>query len=507
MSRFTGATTRVVVSLLLLATVALPNALALAAAGCGRVTKSGWWYTYDVPDFAGGGPITSFAIDAFHATTMYATDGTQVLRTTDGGCKWKQVLSIAGTTPLDYGFRGDAATIEEIHVPRSPGAGKRVLLVVREDAGGTTRPHVLRSGTMGDDWNSGTGLPPVGDPETLLTSSVEPNVGYLGVDVGGGGLDLLFATADGGATWTLRSDLTRTEPNRGIAGLAIDPLDPLALWAYGPGGLWESKDGGASFTRVQQFTGEEVVEVQVFHAPSRTRPILFAFRGPQHEDVQVSTDGGATWGRIDTPDVVDSAAFGRTPQELMISVEGRIFFRDWVSESWIGVTVPRPGIGGLVSDLALEVDFYGHTAGTIERYDGPTMRPRSAAGGGGPIFDVPGLDVPEEVQPPAPPALTPGGTKVRMKTGATRTVDYRLKLSEKTTKLDLFFLLDTSDTMSGTIQGLIYSVSGIINRLNDAGLDAQFGIGVSRAYTDTAVPRPPCESETQQNCERNFIYR
>lgn len=94
-----------------------------------------------------------------------------------------------------------------------------------------------------------------------------------------------------------------------------------------------------------------------------------------------------------------------------------------------------------------------------------------------------------------------------MKTGAKKTVDYRLKLSAKDTPLDVFFLLDTSDTMSGTIQGLIDSVGGIINQLRAAGLDPHFGVGVSRAYTDTAVPRQPCESETDQNCERNFIYR
>ncbi|HYP22647.1 MAG TPA: vWA domain-containing protein, partial [Actinomycetota bacterium] len=233
---------------------------------------------------------------------------------------------------------------------------------------------------------------------------------------------------------------------------------------------------------------------------------FYAFRR-SHSDMRLSTDGGRTWPRTDTPGVVDSAAIGRNPSEIVISVRGRLYFFDPPTREWVGIEVPRSGIGGLESDLGLEVDFYGHTAGTIEKYDGPVSRTVGPDPDGGPVFDVPGLINPDGVVKPLPPALGPDDAKVRMKTGAKRTVDYRLKLSAKETMLDVFFLLDTSDTMSGTIQGLIDSVGSIINRLRAAGLDAHFGIGVSRAYTDTAVPRPTCESETDQNCERNFIYR
>lgn len=508
MKRIAGATTRVVVTLLLVVTVVLPNALAIAAAGCGRVTQSGYWFTYDVPDFASKGPITGYAIDAIQPETMYATDGKDVLRTSDGGCTWKKVFSVTGTTPLQYGFRGDAATIDSIHVPRSAAARGQVLLLVAEQAGGVTRPHVVRSTDSGKTWATGdAGLPPAGIPESLVMSPSNPVIGYLGVDVGGGGeLDLLFATTDGGTTWTLKSDLARTPANRGVDDLAIDPLVPTDLWAYGSGGLYASKDGGASFTAEDEFTNSQVSEVEVFHSPSREWPIVFVFRS-SHTDMRLTTNNGGSWPRVDTPGVVDSAAYGRTPNELLITIGGRVYFFDHPTSSWIQVETPRPGIGGLVSDLGLEQDFYGSTAGTIERYDGPTTRFDDVTGPTGPVFEVPGLIVPPEALPPAPPALAPAGTKVKMKTGAERSVDYRLKLSPKDTPLDVFFLIDTSDTMSGTIQGLIDSVGSIINQLRAAGLDAHFGIGVSRAYTDTAVPREPCESESDTNCERNFIYR
>lgn len=512
LQRIAGATTRVVVALLLLATVVLPNALSIAAAAaCGNVREAGLWVTYDVPDFRSGGPITGYAINAFQPDTMFATDGKDVLRTTNGGCNWTRVFSVTGTTPLDYGFRGDASTIDSIHVPRSLQAPGRVLLVVKEtQAQGAIRPHVVRSDDNGDTWTTGdAGLPPVGDPEALVIAPSNPSTAYLGIDVGNGGLDLLFATADGGTTWTLRSDLTKTPANRSVEDLTVDPLNPADLWAYGEGGLFRSTDGGASFQAIPEFSenGSIVSDVEVFHSPSREWPIVFAFRSSNHQDMRISTDNAGSWSRIDTPGAVSSAAYGRTPNELLISVGGRIYFFDHPSQSWVEVQVPRAGIGGLVSDLDVEQDFYGSTAGTIERYDGPTTRIGRPRGPGGPVFDVPGLIPPDEVQPPPPPSLTPGGAKLKMKTGAKKSVDYRLKLSPKGTPLDVFFLLDTSDTMSGTIQGLIDSVGSIINQLNAAGLDAQFGIGVSRAYTDTAVPREPCESENDTGCERNFIYK
>jgi hypothetical protein len=506
-NRLTGATTRVVVALLSIATVVLPNALAVAQGGCSRVTRGQYWTTFDVPDFPNRGSIVSYAVVPFQPRTMFATNGVDVLRTTDGGCKWTEVYSVTGKTPLDHGFRGDSARIVAVHVPRSPAANERVLLVIEESVHTATRPHVVRSDDAGNTWVTGdAGLPPTGRPETLVTTSIDHNVGYLGIDVGDGGLDLVFATVDGGATWSLRSNLTQTAPNRAITGLSVDPLAPNELWAFGPGGLFRSSDGGASFALEPQFRNSAVSEVDVFHAPARQHGIVLAFR-PEEQDVRISTDDGESWPRYDTPGPVESAVFGRVPTELMISVGGKIYLYSAPSDSWIGLITPRSGIGGLSSDQAVEQDFYGKTTGTIERYEGPTTIDVPPPTARGPSFDIPGL---LDGAPPAPlaePALGPPDVRVRMKTGASKPVDYRLRLDERTTKLDVFFLIDTSDTMSGTIQGLIDSVGGIINSLRRAGLDVQFGLGVSRAYTDTAVPREPCESDTDTNCERNFIYR
>ncbi|HEV2757434.1 MAG TPA: hypothetical protein VG318_16845 [Actinomycetota bacterium] len=491
--------------LLSVLTVVLPNALAIAQGGCSRVTRSGHWVTADVQEFASGGPITDYEIVAINSQTIFVTDGTDVLRTSNGGCTWRKVFSVTGTTPLDYGFRGDASEILSIDLPRT--GGTTVLLAVEEQVGATSRPHVVRGENLGESWESGdVGLPPTGRPEALVISPINPEIAYLGVDVGGGSLDLIFRSEDGGATWRLRSDLTKVAPNRGIDDFKVDPMKPEELWAYGPGGLLKSTDGGATFTPIDEFLTSIVREVLVFHAPSRTNPVVLAFRQGAN-DYLTSADGGENWSRTDTPGTVESAAYGRQPLELMIQTYRALHVLNAASGTWIRVLTPRAGIVDLDSDLGVDVTFFGRTAGTIEMYDGPTGVKIPPAVRGGPDIDVPGLIPDKDAIPPAPPALGPPDAKVVMKTGAERSVDYRLKLSRETTKLDVFFLLDTSDTMSGTIQGLAQSVTGIINELRAQGLDAQFGIGVSRAYTDTAVPREPCQSETDTNCERNFIYR
>jgi hypothetical protein len=511
LTRLTTATTRVVITLLSILTVVLPNALAIAQGGCGRVTVGENWTTYDVPDFPSGGEITDYAVDPIQPATIYATNGTDVSRTTDAGCTWKPSYSVTGKTPLDHGYRGDAAHILTITVPRSTAAHQRVYLTIEEDTGVATRPHVVRSDQKGapDSWvTSDAGLPPTGRPETLLVSPSNPQIAYLGIDVGGGSLDLLFASTDGGATWTLRSDLTKAAPNRGIEGLEIDPLVPERLWAFGPGGLMRSEDGGASFgTPDPRVGGAPVTELLAYHSPTREYPTVHAFRGAPKEDMLTSNDNGGTWPRTDTPGTVLSGMYGKQPTELMIATARGVYLFDPPSQTWSTVRTPRPGIGDITADLAENHDFWGRTSGTIERYTGATGFTIPPGVSVGPDIEVGGLVPDEEALPPADPALGPPDARVAMKTGAKKTVDYRLKLDEETTKLDVFFLLDTSDTMSGTIQGLADSVRGIINQLRSAGLDVQFGVGVSRAYTDTAVPREPCQSETDTNCERNFIYR
>ena len=485
----------------------LPNALAVAQAGCGNVSKRGYWTTSQGPDFAGGGPITEYEIDAVDSDTMFATDGLQLMRTTNGGCNWREFYTVIGKTPADHGFLGNNSRIVSITVPRIGAAHTRVYLTIEETTALAIRPHVLRNDNLGQGtWTPGAGLPPTGKPEVLLVSPANPLIAYLGVDVGGGSLDLLFASADGGATWTLRSDLTRTEPNRGIDGLELDPVDPLQLWAYGTGGLLRSVDGGTSFVP-ELPNNQTITEVLLFHAPTRQNAIVMAFRGDGKNDMRMTLNDGDTWPITETPGMVTSAALGRSPGEMMISTAGGIHLYDAPSQTWTKVLTPRSGIVDLLSDITVEPAFYGRTGGTIEKYEGPTgfvIPPGSITG---PDFDVDGLVPDEDAVSPAPPELGPPGRKVVMKTGAERSVDYRLKMSKETTRLDVFFLLDTSDTMSGTIQGLIDSVTGIINQLRSAGLDVHFGIGVSRAYTDTAIPREPCQSETDTNCERNFIYR
>jgi len=51
-------------------------------------------------------------------------------------------------------------------------------------------------------------------------------------------------------------------------------------------------------------------------------------------------------------------------------------------------------------------------------------------------------------------------------------------------KVDVYFLVDVSNSMTDAIAGVQKALSQIINRLEDAGLDAWFGVGIYESYSE-----------------------
>lgn len=83
---------------------------------------------------------------------------------------------------------------------------------------------------------------------------------------------------------------------------------------------------------------------------------------------------------------------------------------------------------------------------------------------------------------PAEAALTPGNVVLHLKRGETRTVRYRLVLPPRPTPLDVFFLVDTTESMERTICGLRLGLFQIAQGLRDSGIDARFGLGEFKDY-------------------------
>jgi hypothetical protein len=493
--------TRKLVALMVAVSLLTPLAAARGAAGCG--VDSGNWTTIAAPRFpAGGQAITDLALDARTPSRFLVTNGTSVMRTTDGGCSWQHSYTLGdqGDGPLDY-TASDSRIVSLV----ASEAGGRVLLSVAQTAANQTRPHVLVSPDAGATWTSGdTGLPPLGSPETVVVAPSSPNVVYLGIDLGGGTLDSLYASADGGRSWQPRSQQLGST----TAGFEVDPLVPTELWGYGDG-LQHSTDGGATWVPVDEFVGTQTGPIDVFHAPGK-KSSLFVFI-PATRIVQRSDDGGANWLQsygLPAPSSIDHGAIA----ESRIATSGG---RAWVWAPalyrWIDARAPAGGLTDVSASRSASPSFYMRNATNILIYKGPS--------GGDFEFDVDDFDIgdislidPPEFLDPEPPELSPKQETIKIAAGDKKRVRYDLSLSKIRTPLDLYFLIDTSESAKPFLRGLAHVLGDLIVELYEARIDVRFGLAEYRAYPDSDVPRPECGNDDvpvveDPSCERNFVYR
>lgn len=472
---------------------------AVAEPACGA--KRGIWTSVAAPRFpAGPQRLAAYEVDPAAPARMFVTNGTSVMRTVDGACSWKQVFVLPATPTPESQATAATSRILEIEIARQ--LRTRTVLRIEEDTVQGTRPHVVLSDDGGDSWRSGdVGLPPAGTPEDLMLHPADPQAAYLLVDVGGGSIDSLFASSDGGQTWTLRSNPASLAQTSGITGLEPDPLVPSVLWAYGPEGLHRSTDSGATFAPIGEFSGSLVSAVDVYHAEGQAR--IAGFR-PEQRDARWSDNNGATWLSVSTPPEVSSSATSDHPDSIFVTAQGRVWGYHAPSFSWLDLQAPRGGLQDISTDAA--GDVYAMSSSTIEVATPPTGRIPVPLPDD--VFEVPLVNPPASLQR-HPPTLGPDDKRIALDPGESRTVTYKLGLPERPLPLNVFFLLDTSDSMGTTIGDLASSVAEIVNQLNTAKIDLKVGIGAYRAYPDRFPPRPRCDEATnvQGQCEKNYVFR
>ena len=157
------------------------------------------------------------------------------------------------------------------------------------------------------------------------------------------GHDVFAVSKDAGRSWI---DIEADIPSRDIHGFTRDPLDPARMWAYlATGGLWESTDYGASFTRVRE---DNVAYPLAVGSTSGTR--LF---GVDATGLVASVDGGRSWEPAATPPTYPMTSlagsadgttlFAGASDGLFRSVDG-------------GVSWSRTGYAGSVMALAVSPD-------------------------------------------------------------------------------------------------------------------------------------------------------
>lgn len=123
------------------------------------------------------------------------------------------------------------------------------------------------------------------------------------------GHNVFTGSRDGGATWSpIETDL----PSLDIHGFTRDPVDPRRMWAYlATGGLWESTDLGARWTRVR----EDNVVFPVAVADGTGTRLL----GVDASGLVTSTDGGRTWATMGVPPTYPMTS-------LAVTADGRLIF-------------------------------------------------------------------------------------------------------------------------------------------------------------------------------------
>ncbi|MDQ3878016.1 MAG: hypothetical protein M3290_06670 [Actinomycetota bacterium] len=477
----------VALGLLISPLIALGDGTAAHAASCqvpGHIRSVGKWVLVAKPRFkVGPQRITSFAVDPYRANYEYATNGSVVMTSVNGGCTWLPSFVLPEAPDQKYQYSRSNATIKSIVVPHSGGASNNVYLLIAETDAGVVRPHVVVSRDSGQSWTaSDTGLPPVGDPAALHVAQTPPTNVFIGIDTGGGALYAIYASTDSGATWTLRSGPTDLTPQRGIRDFAIDPIDASQLWGWGNGGLFHSSDGGATFAAVPEFSATPVSTADVFHEPGHLARVI-AFR-PTHKDYERSDDGGKKWLKYDLPTgaTVTSIAHGASSDAIVISAGGAVY--GYYSSAFAFIPLKAP-VGGVIDLVPTEESFYGHNASFIVAY-----------GSSGPSVQVPtqlALQLPfvqpVNVSPPVPPSLAPSNRRIVLKPGQSRHLPYVVNLPKRPLPLDVFFLLDTSSSMRKTLAAMLTQTVRIEQGLAATGVDLHIGVGSFRSYPDAFPPR------------------
>lgn len=492
--------TRKLVALMVAVSLLTPLAAARGAAGCGVV--SGNWTTISGPRFPSGPQaITDLAIDARTPSRFFVTNGTTVMRTTDGGCSWVDSYTLGEQDGAGTYTAANSKIVSLV----APESGGRLLLSIAETVVNQTRPHVLVSFDAGRSWASGdTGLPPLGSPEGLVVASSSPDTAYLAVDLGGGTLDSLYASSDGGRSWQPRSQ----QPGSGMVGFEVDPLVPNELWAYG-NGLRHSTDGGATWTPVDEFVGTQTGPIDVFRASGEDSS-LFVFI-PSTRIVQRSVDGGENWLQsygLPEPSSVDHGAIA---DSVVATSSGDALVWAPTLFRFLDMRAPLGGVTDVSASRSSTPSFFMHNGSKILVYSGATGRSRD--------IDVDDFDIgpislidPPQLLDPDPPELSPKKDRIEIAAGKKKRVTYDLSLSKVRTPLDLYFLVDTSESALVFLRDLSLALQDIVNELYAARLDVRFGLAEYRAYPDSTPPRPECSGSdvpiiVANSCERNFVYR
>jgi photosystem II stability/assembly factor-like uncharacterized protein len=185
-------------------------------------------------------------------------------------------------------------TIEEIVASPADGA---IVYARSRDAGGG---DLFRSDDGGTSWQN------VSPPFTATWDGTRRALGPVAVAPSDSSRAYrtvplrVFRSVDGGETWAgadvpvVPVNISTTEPDRTLTGLAVAPWDPDLVIVTASRGAYRSPDGGATWNAIEPAVGAPLA----FHPTAPGIVYATTYEGFAVGGMALSLDGGATWTHI-----------------------------------------------------------------------------------------------------------------------------------------------------------------------------------------------------------------
>jgi hypothetical protein len=511
-----------------LCVLVLAPSLAIGSSpACSGVESNGAWASIETPVV-----VSAFAVTSGTPERLVVSDGRSVYGSVDEGCSWRSMFSLPGTPSVEFPF-----VAERITTIAAPSSSVIYLAI--------SGPHFVVSRDGGETWaTSDSGLAGRGEPTELVVADTNPQAAYMtvqttvsdealnnGVTVSTGATATatsLWRTADGGRSWSLAAPPSgaaygprgsRTSKGLGPGStwdVDVAADDPARLWAATTEGIFTSGDGGSSWDA--SLTDDGVA------SGMDVRAVTIASDGVMAIDpasgafyTTPADDGSAPWtsrkfvGLQTTYSdyaVIKSVwlASGLRGPILATGPKGAFTYSagsGWSDVSPVGL---GSGVATLVDVAAAPGDeqFYARQKNLGTQLMRFTPSSSVGRGGGGrpgsnPVGSIDALSQLSgelgRLEAPGPARLMPEGITIRLAPGASTTKTYRLALPPHPSPIDVYFLLDSTQSMENVIRSLARSVATIATELRRDGVDVWTGLGEFRTY-----PYPGEESY-------NFPYR
>lgn len=483
------------------------------AAECGgriTTTRDGWRRVAG-PSFGNGNDqVRAFAVAPHDPRVLLVTSGAEILRSADGGCRWSSAYA------LDDSLEGvalrPAGSILDVV------AARRFSYALVDDA---VAPRVLASTDGGRSWvrTAFQGVHPAGVALTpkLVTSLDGAHVYVLLGARGDVSVDLLYASDDGGGSWTARPVAAGyvAEPNVVVRDIGVDPLDGGSLWASTSSGVLQSLDGGASWhLRETTERGADLGPISVTHRPGAPLQVL---AGSVHENVAYVRGNGGGLTVVNTPARVESLVGGRLATDAAIETSQGVYELDFFDLTWVPAHRTAPRLSRLTTDYTAAPRIYacacaefgdddadGSIWSRVPRSFGPDREPPPAAEFPGDEGCAPS----KRAATPAafePTAVEPGANEVTLQPGQSTTVSYRFRVRPR--ELDVYFLYDAgyraANFACAASQGGVWAAQHLSRVRN-----LRAGLGLYRSYpAGTELPALIISPQCVLGRYKPFVYR